>query len=35
MTLINCDCGTCCETCGHYDDCIRHEARRANQEDNQ
>lgn len=21
--LPNCDCGACCEACGHYDDCIR------------
>jgi hypothetical protein len=21
--LPNCDCGACCEPCGHYDDCIR------------
>lgn len=21
--LRDCDCGTCCEACGHYPDCIR------------
>lgn len=25
--LLNCDCGACCEACGHYDDCIRHDMR--------
>ncbi|OII64623.1 hypothetical protein BJP40_20000 [Streptomyces sp. CC53] len=20
----DCDCGTCCDRCGHTDDCIRH-----------
>jgi hypothetical protein len=25
--LPNCDCGGCCEACGHYDDCIRYAAR--------
>lgn len=24
--LPNCDCGACCEACGHYDDCIRYAA---------
>lgn len=19
---LDCDCGACCEECGHYDDCI-------------
>lgn len=28
--LRNCDCGACCEACGHYDDCIRNAAREAN-----
>lgn len=28
--LPNCDCGACCEACGHYDDCIRYEARERN-----
>ena len=28
--LPNCDCGTCCEACGHYDDCIRLAARERN-----
>jgi len=23
--LTNCDCGACCEQCGHYPDCIRFE----------
>lgn len=31
--LPNCDCGTCCEACGHYDDCIRYEARERNMAD--
>lgn len=26
--LPNCDCGACCEQCGHYDDCIRIEIER-------
>lgn len=30
MPLRNCDCGACCEACGHYDDCIRNAAREAN-----
>jgi hypothetical protein len=25
--LRNCDCGACCEACGHYDDCIRNAGR--------
>lgn len=25
--LRNCDCGACCEACGHYDGCIRNERR--------
>lgn len=25
--LPNCDCGACCEACGHYDDCIRNGGR--------
>lgn len=23
--LLNCDCGTCCDACGHYPECIRFE----------
>lgn len=23
--MLACDCGTCCEGCGHYPDCIRFE----------
>lgn len=23
--MRDCDCGTCCEQCGHLDDCVRHE----------
>jgi hypothetical protein len=30
MPLRNCDCGACCEACGHYDDCIRNAAREVN-----
>lgn len=29
----NCDCGTCCEACGHYDGCIRYAARERNAAD--
>jgi len=25
--MPNCDCGACCEACGHYDDCIRNAGR--------
>lgn len=25
--LRNCDCGACCEACGHDDDCIRNAGR--------
>jgi hypothetical protein len=25
--LRNCDCGACCEACGHYDGCIRNAGR--------
>ncbi|MFK0182493.1 hypothetical protein ACIQVR_41825 [Streptomyces xanthochromogenes] len=25
MSLLNCDCGACCELCGHASDCIRHD----------
>ncbi|MDX5568445.1 hypothetical protein PYK79_41320 [Streptomyces sp. ID05-04B] len=28
--LPNCDCGACCEPCGHYDDCIRNAGRERN-----
>jgi hypothetical protein len=28
--LPNCDCGACCEACGHYDDCIRNAERGRN-----
>ncbi|WP_302852031.1 hypothetical protein [Streptomyces sp. CNQ085] len=21
--MRDCDCGTCCDTCGHTDDCLR------------
>ena len=28
--LPNCDCGACCEKCGHYDDCIRMAGRERN-----
>lgn len=24
MPLPDCDCGACCEQCGHYPDCIRY-----------
>lgn len=27
MTLATCDCGACCESCGHESDCIRHDRR--------
>lgn len=30
MPLRNCDCGACCEACGHYDDCIRNAGRERN-----
>jgi hypothetical protein len=25
--LAGCDCGACCEACGHYEDCIRYESK--------
>jgi len=25
--MPNCDCGACCDACGHYDDCIRNAGR--------
>jgi hypothetical protein len=27
--LPNCDCGACCEQCGHYPGCIRYEMEEA------